>query len=134
MAPKLALAALEFGEGNYRPALTAYREVLRGWPACPAEVRLGIAACHFRLGSMARAGAAFQRALDLDPGCTQALLGLAVLRLSAGQTAEVRGGGGLGGRELTGGGAWGQNDRAEEWPGRPLGRAGGETRPEGGGA
>lgn len=68
-----------------------YKEALRSHPGCPAEVRLGLAACLFRLGDVVRAGAAYQRALALDPSCTQALLGLAVLKLSASQTSEVGG-------------------------------------------
>jgi len=46
------------------------------------QVRLGLAACHFRLGRLPAAGAAFRRALALAPGSAEALLGLAVIALA----------------------------------------------------
>ena len=49
----------------------------------PAEIRLGIAACNFRLGSFHKAKAAYERVLQLDPHCCEALLGLAVLSFNA---------------------------------------------------
>lgn len=52
-------------------------------------MRLGLAACYFRLGNTSKAAAAYERVLDLDPACTQALLGLAVIRLSINADAEV---------------------------------------------
>ena len=47
------------------------------------QVRLGLAACHFRLGRLPQARAAWERVLALEPGCCEALLGLAVLTLNA---------------------------------------------------
>jgi len=46
------------------------------------QVRLGLAACHFRLGRLPAARAAFRRALALAPGSAEALLGLAVIALA----------------------------------------------------
>ena len=66
-------------QGAYKEALAAYTRALRAHPGAPAEVRLGLAACHFRLGRLPAARAAFQRTLDLSPGCAEALLGLAVI-------------------------------------------------------
>ena len=66
-------------QGAYKEALAAYTRALRAHPGAPAEVRLGLAACHFRLGRLPAARAAFQRTLDLAPGCAEALLGLAVI-------------------------------------------------------
>ena len=88
-APQLALAALEFGEGRPREALSLYKSVLKGWPAAPAEVRLGIAACRFRLGDVRGARRAFVRVLQLDGGCAAAMLGAAVLRLGAGGAEDA---------------------------------------------
>lgn len=50
-------------------------------PGCPAEVRLGLAACFFRLGDNARARLAYERVLAMEPTCADALLGLANLAL-----------------------------------------------------
>ena len=66
--------------------LDRYRRALKEHPACPAEVRLGIAACNFRLGSFKRAMAGYQRVLQLDPDCCEALLGMAVLSFNAPDT------------------------------------------------
>lgn len=60
-----------------------YRRALARNPACPPEVRLGIAACHFRLGDVAGATAAFERVLAMDPNNPDALTGLAVIRLNS---------------------------------------------------
>ena len=56
---------------------------------CPPEVRLGIGACQLRLGKVSKAEAAYTRVLELDPGCTQALLGLAVVEFSITDNAEA---------------------------------------------
>lgn len=63
--------------------LCRYQTALRTHPLCPAEVRLGIAACHYRLGSFQKAKAGYERALQLKPDCCEALLGLAVLSLNS---------------------------------------------------
>ena len=52
-------------------------------PAAPAEVRLGIAACNYRLGSFSKSKLAYERVLQIDPQCCEALLGLAVLSFNA---------------------------------------------------
>jgi Flp pilus assembly protein TadD len=48
----------------------------------PFQVRLGIGACQFHLGNFARARQAFRRVLQLSPGNTAALVGLAVLAMN----------------------------------------------------
>jgi hypothetical protein len=52
-------------------------------PGCPAEVRLGIAACMFKLGDLAGATAAYERVLALDPECATAHLGLAIIKFNS---------------------------------------------------
>ncbi|KAL4854380.1 RNA polymerase-associated protein CTR9 [Chlorella vulgaris] len=81
IAPHLALASLHFNQRNYTEALRLYKLVLRTCPSCPAEVRLGIAACCLKAGNMEKAELAYKRTLQLLPNCTAALLGLAVLKL-----------------------------------------------------
>lgn len=89
VAGMLALARLTFASGQYSEALALFRRVLRECPSCPADVRVGIGACHFRLGDVASAKAAYERAVEVDPLCTQALLGLAVLTLAVGVDADA---------------------------------------------
>lgn len=90
IAGVLALAQLLFSQGDAAGALELYRSALTGFPECPAEVRLGIAACLVHLGDVDKADAAYRRTLDLDPSCTQALLSLAVLNLTTGADAETK--------------------------------------------
>ena len=73
------------------PFVRRYRTALKDHPGCPPQVRLGIGACHFRLGNFAKARAAYLRVLQLAPGNTPALVGLAVLTMNASTpTAAVR--------------------------------------------
>ncbi|GIL51578.1 hypothetical protein Vafri_7539 [Volvox africanus] len=80
----LAVAGLAFQQQHYKEAMSSYRAALREFPgsSCPAEVRLGIAACAFKLGDLATARAAYNRVLALDPDCADAYLGLALLAAS----------------------------------------------------
>jgi RNA polymerase-associated protein CTR9 len=64
--------------------------VLRANPACPAEVRLGIAACYYRAGKLDAATAAYNRVLQLDANSADALLGLAVIKFGSSNAQEVR--------------------------------------------
>ena len=66
-----------------------YKEALRRCPDCPAEVRLGLAVCYFKLGNLHKAMAAYERVLDLSPSSTPALLGLAVLKMQFGSSHQV---------------------------------------------
>lgn len=68
----------------------SYQDAIRKHPGCPAEVRLGLAACHFRLGHLPRAKKAYERVLQLNPGCPEALYGLAVLRFSSSQGESAK--------------------------------------------
>lgn len=74
----------------FTPCCCSYKAALRACPTCPPEVRLGIAACCLRLGSTVKAEAAYKRVLELEPDCTPALLGLAVLKLHVSNEEEVR--------------------------------------------
>lgn len=85
----VALANLAFSNQQYSQALKHYQRSLKECPTCPAEVRLGIGACYFKLGNIKKAEAAYKRTLDIDPGCPHALLGLAVLVLAVGADAET---------------------------------------------
>lgn len=68
----------------------SYCRALREHPGCPAEVRLGIAACRYRLGDPAGATAAYERVLDLDPTSADAMVGLATIKFNAQDVQQVR--------------------------------------------
>ncbi|KAL3311004.1 protein required for normal CLN1 and CLN2 G1 cyclin expression [Cichlidogyrus casuarinus] len=78
----LGKACIAFNKKEYRNALGFYRRALRLQPNCPANVRLGIGHCFFKLGNLTKARLAFLRTLELDPKCVGALIGLAILDLN----------------------------------------------------
>lgn len=67
----------------------SYRTALKEHPNCPAEVRLGMGATAFKLGDLSLARAAFKRAAELDGGCADALLGLALVHFSSPNVQQV---------------------------------------------
>ncbi|EFJ40533.1 hypothetical protein VOLCADRAFT_121713 [Volvox carteri f. nagariensis] len=106
----LAVAGLAYQQQQYKEAMSYYRAALRDFPGsgCPAEVRLGIAACAFKLGDLATARAAYRRGLadclrhlltafQLHPGHACALdkrsplprLGMAQTYCAAGQLVNA---------------------------------------------
>lgn len=87
----LALAALMYNQQQYKDALQMYRRALRDHPGCPAEVRVGIAACQLKLGDIVSAQAAFERTLVLDPANADAHLGLAIIKFNSPNAQQVRG-------------------------------------------
>ena len=59
---------------------------------CSGNVRLGLGLCFLKLGNESKARLAFERALELDPKCVGALVGLALLEFNT-QKVCVWGGG-----------------------------------------
>ncbi|XP_050083431.1 RNA polymerase-associated protein CTR9 homolog [Anopheles aquasalis] len=78
----LGKACIAFNKKDYRGALAFYKKALRTNPNCPAAVRLGMGHCFLKLNNQEKAKLAFQRALDLEPQCVGALVGLAILKLN----------------------------------------------------
>jgi RNA polymerase-associated protein CTR9 len=81
----LAKARIAFNEGDYKAALKHYCDSLQAKPDCPAEVRLGIALCYYRLQKPELAQKAFMRVLQMgedDKPNVDALMGLAILELN----------------------------------------------------
>jgi RNA polymerase-associated protein CTR9 len=78
----LGKACLSFNKKDYRGALAFYKKALRTNPKCPAVVRLGMGHCFLKLNNPDKARLAFERAIDLDPQCVGALVGLAILKLN----------------------------------------------------
>ena len=59
-------------------------------PNCPAEVRLGIGHCYYKLGKTEKAKLAFEQALKKKPNCVGALVGLALLELNQKTPISIR--------------------------------------------
>ncbi|XP_037949839.1 RNA polymerase-associated protein CTR9 homolog [Teleopsis dalmanni] len=78
----LGKACIAFNKKDYRGALAFYKKALRTNPNCPANVRMGMGHCFLKMNNQEKAKLAFQRALDLDPNCVGALIGLAILKLN----------------------------------------------------
>lgn len=99
------------------PVPCSYCAALREHPSAPAEVRLGLAAAAFALGGVERSEAAYRRVLAMEPGCVDALLGLATILLGPQHEAQVGGarwwwGGGQAACSVCGGG--GRNVQAAQ--------------------
>jgi len=88
----LGKACISFNKKDYRGALAYYKKALRTNSTCPAGVRLGMGHCFLKLGNADKARAAFVRAIDLDPKCVGALVGLAILDLNLQETDSIRNG------------------------------------------
>ncbi|RWS11596.1 RNA polymerase-associated protein CTR9-like protein [Dinothrombium tinctorium] len=86
----LGKACIAFNKKEYRPALAFYKKALRHNPYCPADVRLGIGHCFYKLGKPEKAKLAFERALQLDTRCVGALVGLALLELNQKTNESIR--------------------------------------------
>ncbi|VDO03599.1 unnamed protein product [Rodentolepis nana] len=78
----LGKACIAFNKQEYKNALLFYRKALMLHPNASPTIRVGIGHCYARLGNVQKARLAFQRALDLDPECVDALVGLAILDLN----------------------------------------------------
>lgn len=90
IAAYLGKACIAFNKKQYLPALSLYKRALRSNPCCPADVRLGLGHCFYKLGKLDKAKLAFERALQLDPQCIGALVGLALLELNDKTPESIR--------------------------------------------
>ncbi|VEN35073.1 unnamed protein product [Callosobruchus maculatus] len=88
----LGKACIAYNKKDYRAALAFYKKALRTNPNCPAAVRLGMGHCFIKLNNLEKARLAFERALQLDPKCVGALVGLAILKLNLQQPESIRDG------------------------------------------
>ncbi|KAI1309430.1 RNA polymerase-associated protein CTR9 -like protein [Halotydeus destructor] len=78
----LGKACIAFNKKDYKASLVHYKKALKTNPRCPADVRLGMAHCFYKLGKVDKAKLAFERALQLEGKCVGALVGLALLELN----------------------------------------------------
>uniref|UniRef100_H3BG48 RNA polymerase-associated protein CTR9 homolog n=1 Tax=Latimeria chalumnae TaxID=7897 RepID=H3BG48_LATCH len=88
----LGKACISFNKKDYRGSLAYYKKALRTNPGCPAEVRLGMGHCFVKLSKLEKARLAFSRALELNPKCVGALVGLAVLELNNKEADSIKNG------------------------------------------
>lgn len=89
----LGRACIEFNKkeaSGKRTALSLYKRALQVCPNCPADVRLGMAICFYKLNMLEKAEEAFAKALSLDPKCVGALTGLAVIELNKKTNASIK--------------------------------------------
>ncbi|KAK0417353.1 hypothetical protein QR680_012959 [Steinernema hermaphroditum] len=75
----LGKACIAFQKKDYKSALFFYKKAIKLKPDCPADVRVGIGYCLYRLGKHEKARMAFERALELDSTCIPALIGIAII-------------------------------------------------------
>ena len=78
----LGQACIAFNRKKYADALRHYKSVLKNNPKCPADVRLGLGLCYWKMGKTSKAKMCFERALSLDNKCVGALVGLAIIELN----------------------------------------------------
>ncbi|XP_011403140.1 PREDICTED: RNA polymerase-associated protein CTR9 homolog [Amphimedon queenslandica] len=86
----LGKACVSFNRKDYKGALVCYKKALRSNPNCSGTVRLGMGHCFMKLGNIDKARLAFTRALDLEPQCVGALVGLAILELNNQQHDSIK--------------------------------------------
>lgn len=79
----LGKALITYYRKDYTGALIYFKQVMRSNPKCPANVRLGMAHCHLKLGNNEKAQLVFERVLQLDPKCVAALVGLALMNINS---------------------------------------------------
>ncbi|XP_016946667.1 RNA polymerase-associated protein CTR9 homolog isoform X2 [Drosophila biarmipes] len=73
---------LAFDRKDYKESLGYFKSVLMADPQGPADVRVGIAHCFWRMGDLERAQRFFELALEQNKRCQNALLGMAILKLN----------------------------------------------------
>eukprot|EP00039_Didymoeca_costata_P007021 m.95569 g.95569 ORF g.95569 m.95569 type:complete len:1076 (-) comp13500_c0_seq2:165-3392(-) len=86
----LGKACVLFNLGKYSEALDTYRRVLRVHTNCPGSVRAGIGLCLMKLKKYDRALIAFERAREVDPDNTTAIVGCALLQLNKHKEDSLR--------------------------------------------
>lgn len=89
----LGRACIEFNKkdvSGIRNALALYKKALQICPNVPADVRVGLAICFYKLDMIDKAEDAFLRALSLDSRCVGALTGLAVIELNKKTTPSIK--------------------------------------------
>lgn len=90
VAALVGKACIAFNKKDYKNALNNYKKALKINPNSPASVRLGMGLCFFKMAKISKAKLAFERALELDPQCVGALVGLAIIELNEKTTESTK--------------------------------------------
>lgn len=61
----LGKANILFNQKKYKESLSYFKQALQLNPNCPADVRLGIGLCYYKLENLEKARLAFERVLQL---------------------------------------------------------------------
>ena len=88
----LGKACVAYHNKEYSTALKLYASAIEMNPECPANVRLGLAQCLYKLGDLPTATQAFERVLELDAQNVEALVALATLEMNSDKTATIENG------------------------------------------
>ncbi|CAF0835802.1 unnamed protein product [Didymodactylos carnosus] len=88
----LGRACISFNKKDYRSALNLYKRALKNCPENSASIRVGMANCFAKLNKLEKAELSFNRAIQIDPKCVGALVGLAILELNQKRNESIRNG------------------------------------------
>ncbi|OXA64554.1 RNA polymerase-associated protein CTR9 [Folsomia candida] len=86
----LGKACIAFNKKDFRGSLAFYKKALRTNPQCPADVRVGIGHCFMKLGNKDKAELAYERAIELNPKCIGALVGMAIHNMNIREKDSIR--------------------------------------------
>ncbi|KAG0333130.1 protein required for normal CLN1 and CLN2 G1 cyclin expression [Podila humilis] len=78
----LGMARIQFIRENYTGALNTYRNAMKYQPDCKPDPRIGMGLCFYKLGMIDTAQQAFERAVELDPHNSTALMLLAMIQFN----------------------------------------------------
>ncbi|CAF1180570.1 unnamed protein product [Rotaria sordida] len=88
----LGRACIAFNKKDYRQALNLYKRALKQAPENSSGIHVGLANAFAKLNKLEKAELSFNRAIDIDPKCVGALVGLAILELNMKTPASIRNG------------------------------------------
>ncbi|CAF3361322.1 unnamed protein product [Rotaria socialis] len=88
----LGRACIAFNKKDYRQALNLYKRALKQAPDNSSGIHVGLANAFAKLNKLEKAELSFNRAIDIDPKCVGALVGLAILELNMKTPLSIRNG------------------------------------------
>ncbi|MEN2495775.1 MAG: protein required for normal CLN1 and CLN2 G1 cyclin expression [Marteilia pararefringens] len=78
----IGYAYIYFYKKDYKSALKMFKKAIRLSPNSIEDLRVGIGHCFLKLNNVAKAKLAYERALEMNSECSQAMLGLAIINLN----------------------------------------------------